>query len=49
MEAYQKEEGFRFAGKAVITLIITFAAVIIMYWLGKGYQEYLIPVLFLSG
>lgn len=46
MEAHQKEERFRFGGKAVMTLIITFAAVIIMYKLGKGYQEYLFPVVF---
>ena len=46
MEAGQKEERFRFAGKALITLIITFAAVIIMYKLGKGYQEYVFPVIF---
>ncbi|MBI5180340.1 MAG: hypothetical protein HZA05_02925 [Nitrospirae bacterium] len=46
MEADQKEERFKFAGKALVTLIITFAAVIIMYKLGKGYQEYLFPVVF---
>ncbi|MBI5042722.1 MAG: hypothetical protein HZC10_02610 [Nitrospirae bacterium] len=46
MEGHQKEERFRFAGKALVTLIITFAATFIMYKLGKGYQEYLFPVVF---
>lgn len=39
-----KEEKFRFAGKAIITLIITFIAVAIMFKLGKGYYEYTFPV-----
>lgn len=47
MEGHLQEERFRFAGKALITLIITFAAVIIMFRLGKGYQVYLFPTIFL--
>lgn len=47
MEGHLQEERFRFAGKALITLIITFAAVIIMFSLGKGWQAYLFPIIFL--
>ena len=43
-ERSHKEEKFRFAGKAIITLIITFIAVAIMFKLGKGYYEYTFPV-----
>lgn len=47
MEGNLKQEKFGFAGKAIITLIITFIAAAIMFWLGKGYQEYVFPVVFL--
>lgn len=47
MEGNLKQEKFRFAGKAIITLIITFIAAAIMFRLGKGYQEYVFPVVFL--